>query len=217
MKVRVKYEKGDPVRFLSHLDVARVIHIAAGRARWPMEMSQGYSPKPKFSFYAPLPAGTAGREEYFDAALVRDPGLEELARSLARSLPFGFGLWEIRKAPDREEPFEDKFVASDYSLDIKRIDMAKLSRCMDAFMAETQMPFLVVRPKESKTVDLRPFVLRAGDFAEAEGDRVVFNMTILHKAGRTIRPQWVLSSLSRYGLDLDPREVIVDRRKILFG
>lgn len=217
MRVRVRYEKGDAVRFLSHLDVARVIQIAVFRAKWPIEMSQGFSPRPRLSFYAPLPAGTAGLDEHFDAQLRVPWGLPGLARSLSVSLPGGFALHEVRGISDREESLEARITASQYLLDVKGVDVAQLSRSLDAFMAEDEVLFDVVRPKETKSVDLRPFVLEIGDVCAESGDKAVLEMTLKHDAGRTIRPQWVLGSLGRFGLDLDPREAIVDRRKVLFG
>ncbi|MGE5580689.1 MAG: TIGR03936 family radical SAM-associated protein [Bacillota bacterium] len=217
MKVRVKYEKGDRVRFLGHLDVQRVVQIAASRAGWPLEMSQGYNPRPKFSFYSPLPAGTAGREECFDAVLSKPWSLKDLARSLSRALPEGFSLHEVREAPQREEPFESRIAASSYGLDLKGVNIRELSRALDAFMAEDVVPFVVVRPKEKKSVDLRPFVLHIGEPEAVSEERIVLNMTLGHDEGRTVRPQWVLGSLAQFGLNLDPREAIIDRRKILLG
>jgi len=217
MKVRVKYEKGDRVRFLGHLDVQRVVLIAASRALWPMEMSQGYNPRPKFSFYSPLPAGTAGWEEYFDAVLTTPWSLRDLARSFSRALPEGFALHEVQEAPQREEPFESRIAASLYRLDLRSVDERELLRALDAFMAEDSVPYEVVRPKEKKSVDLRPFVLQIGEPEAVSEERVVLDMTLGHDEGRTIRPQWVLGSLDKFGLSLDPREAIIDRRKILLG
>ncbi len=217
MRVRATYAKGDSVRFLGHLDVGRVIQIAASRAKWPVEMSQGFSPRPKFSFYAPLPAGTAGWEEWFDAVLDRPWSLSTLARSLSGTLPRGFSLHELKEAPQRGEPFESTIAASSYIADLKGVRCEDLADALDAFMAEEQVPFVVVRPKEQKTVDLRPFVLHLGEPKRESEERTILEMTLSHDEGRTIRPQWVLGSLARFGLELDPLEAIIDRRKILFG
>ena len=217
MKVRTTYTKGDKVRFLGHLDVQRVVHLALNRAKWPVEMTLGFSPRPKLSFYAPLPAGTAGWEEYFDAVLTAPWSLKQLAGSLSGVMPEGFSLHEVREVPEREEPFELRIASSEYVLDLKGVDAKELSRALDAFLSSDQVPFLVVRPKERKTVDLRPFVLRISEVNEVSGGRLVLDMAIRHEEGRTVRPQWVLGSLSEFGLDLDPKEAIIDRRKILLG
>lgn len=217
MRLRAVYEKGDRVRFLGHLDVARCVHLSVFRAKWPVQMSSGFSPRPKISVYAPLPVGVAGREEYFDAVLEGCPDLGDLARSLSLALPDGFLLLEVYPAPDREEPFEESVRASSYHVDMKGVKRDKVKSSLAAFMQASHVLFEVVRPKGPKVLDLRPFVIRVGEPLEASEGRVTLDMDIAHDKGRTIRPQWVLSSLDRYGLDLDAREAILDRRKIIFG
>jgi radical SAM-linked protein len=217
MKLRAVYEKGDRVRFLGHLDVARCIQLSVFRAKWPVEMSQGFSPRPKISVYAPLPVGVSGEEEYFDAVLGGCPDLALLARTLSAALPEGFVLHEVYPAPLREEPFEESIKASSYSVDVKGVKPDRVKKALDEFRDASQVLFEVERPKGSRVYDLRPFVRSLGEPFEAEGNRVVLDMEIAHEKGRTVRPQWVLSSLSRYGLDLDAREAIFNRRKIIFG
>mgnify|MGYP005839825315 CR=1 FL=1 len=217
MKVRTAYEKGDRVRFLSHLDVARVIQITVNRAGWPVEMSQGFSPRPRLSFYAPLPAGTAGMEEYFDAVLGSPRGLSGLAKGLSESLPQGFRVREIRGIADQEGSLEGKIAASVYSVDLMGVEGRELSEALRRFLAEEKVPFDVIRPNETKTVDLRHFLLQVGEVQDMGFGRVVVDMLVKHEEGRTARPQWILSSLRSFGLEVDPREAIIDRRKIIFG
>ncbi|HHY45519.1 MAG TPA: DUF2344 domain-containing protein [Firmicutes bacterium] len=216
MRVRAVYEKGDRVRFLGHLDVGRCLKLALRRAGWPVEMSQGFSPKPKISVYAPLPVGVAGHREYFDAVLSGRPDIGALARTLASSLPEGFALHELYPVGDGEPPFEETVKASLYSVDMEGVEPEAIRRALDAFLKASQVLFDVVRPNEVKTVDLRPFVLGVGEPEEAGADRVVLDMTIAHDKGRTVRPQWVIASLAEFGLNADPREAIIDRRKIIF-
>jgi radical SAM-linked protein len=217
MRVRAVYEKGDRVRFLGHLDVARCIRLALRRAEWPLEMSKGFSPKPRISVYAPLPVGVAGMREYFDAVLRGHPDMRVLARRLASSLPEGFALHELYALTGDEAPFEESVRASSYSVDMEGVKAEALRHALDRFLEAPQVFFDVRRPKEVKTVDLRPFVLGVGEPEEVGVSRVVLDMVIAHDKGRTVRPQWVLSSLGEFGLDVDPREAIIDRRKIIFG
>jgi radical SAM-linked protein len=217
MRVRAVYEKGDKVRFLGHLDVSRCIQLSLARAKWPVEMSQGFSPRPKISVYAPLPVGVAGFREYFDAVLGGRPDLRALAQRLAGTLPEGFALHELYPVNGDETPFEESVRASYYSVDMKEVKGEAVKRALEAFMGSPQVPFEVRRPKQSRTVDLRPFVLGAGEPEEAGDGRVVLDMVIAHDKGRTIRPQWVISSLGEFGFEFDPREAIIDRRKIIFG
>ncbi len=216
MRVRAVYEKGDKVRFLGHLDVGRCIRLALRRAGWPLEWTQGFSPKPKISIYAPLPVGVAGMREYFDAVLTERPDMGALARSLSRSFPEGFALHEIYPVRDDAPPFEDTIRASLYSVDMTGVEPEAVRRALEAFLEAPNVLFDVVRPDEVKTVDLKPYVLEVGEPEEIGEGRVITQMLIAHDRGRTVRPQWVISSLERFDFKTDPREAIIDRRKIIF-
>ena len=54
MKVRVKFSKYGPVKFIGHLDVMRYFQKAIRRAEIDVAYSEGFSPHQKLSFAAPL-------------------------------------------------------------------------------------------------------------------------------------------------------------------
>ncbi len=239
MKIRVRYAKGDKVRFLSHLDLARNIRMALKRAKWPVAMTQGYSPKMKVSFYAPLPVGTSGEEEYLDVTLDR-AGLEAFVQSqvaqsgrvsglsssteilaklkcaLSSVLPKGFSVHNVFLVPHGDEPFESQIQGSLYRVKIETEEVASqsLSSSIEAFLTQEQVLFEVQRPKKTRTMDLREFVEEIC-FEPGLYPFTLF-MRIRHDNGRTARPQWVVESLSRFGTDIDTGEVIVNRLKLYF-
>ena len=51
---RIKFEKGDDVKFISHLDVMRYFQRAIKRAELPIGYSQGFNPHQLMSFASPL-------------------------------------------------------------------------------------------------------------------------------------------------------------------
>ena len=124
LKVRVIYEKGDQVRFLGHLDVARIVQMSVRCAGWPVKMSEGFSPKPKMDFGSPLPVGVAGYNEVFEEVLTEDRPLEWLARTLSASIPRGFRIREILPVLSERASLSDSIVASVYDLDLKGVDRA---------------------------------------------------------------------------------------------
>ena len=54
MKVRIKFSKEGPVKFVGHLDTMRYFQKAIRRANLPVAFSGGYSPHMIMSFAAPL-------------------------------------------------------------------------------------------------------------------------------------------------------------------
>lgn len=67
LKVRVKYEKTGPLKFISHLDVMRYFQKGIRRAGLDISYTKGMSPHQIISFAAPMPLMMTSLGEYFDA------------------------------------------------------------------------------------------------------------------------------------------------------
>ena len=66
MKVRIKFTKQGPVKFIGHLDVMRYFQKAIRRADIDIKYSEGFSPHQIMSFAAPLGVGLTSNGEYMD-------------------------------------------------------------------------------------------------------------------------------------------------------
>lgn len=66
MKIRIKFKKYGPVRFIGHLDVMRFFQKAIRRAGIDVTYSTGFSPHQVMSFAAPLGVGLTSNGEYMD-------------------------------------------------------------------------------------------------------------------------------------------------------
>ncbi|MEE8885637.1 MAG: TIGR03936 family radical SAM-associated protein [Eubacteriales bacterium] len=84
MRIRVKFTKAGPLKFIGHLDVMRYFQKALRRAEIPVALSEGFSPHMIMSFAQPLGVGKTSSGEYFDLDLAegtdfsRDSFLEKL-------------------------------------------------------------------------------------------------------------------------------------------
>ena len=93
VRIRLKYSKRGGACFVPHIALAQVFSRSATRAGLKMEMTQGFSPRPKISFAPELPAGVVALNELVDIYFEDVPGnLKEL---LNNSLPDGFKVNEI--------------------------------------------------------------------------------------------------------------------------
>ncbi|MBE3518776.1 MAG: DUF2344 domain-containing protein [Firmicutes bacterium] len=227
MKVRIRYEKGDEQRFLGHLEVMRALVMALARAGWPVEMTKGYTPRPKVEMVAPLPVGTAGFNEVADVYLSEDRPIEELARSLAKAMPPGFKLKEVWRISPDETALERRITASTYRVLVYGAEHASLKRAVDRFLDREEAKYAREIPdhapetpkppdasRKSREIDLRPFVSRievtSGDepaLSSADGTALatsgevsppLLKMVLRHFEGRTVRPAWVLEYLVKH-------------------
>lgn len=69
--VRVEYRKFGPLAFISHLDLIRCWERIVRRADIGVSFTEGFHPRPKFSFSPPLPVGFEGERELLDIRLER--------------------------------------------------------------------------------------------------------------------------------------------------
>ena len=89
MLIRSRLTKGEEVRFISHLDLARTIERAVRRARLPIAYSQGFSPRAKIAFGSALAVGVTSSGEYVDMELTSDIGPDDFLKILNENLPVG--------------------------------------------------------------------------------------------------------------------------------
>ncbi|MGL4533993.1 MAG: TIGR03936 family radical SAM-associated protein [Fusobacteriaceae bacterium] len=69
MKKRIYFNKCEEMRFISHLDLLRFFERIMIKAEIPVKYSQGFHPRPKFSFGNPISLGTAAYNEVMDIEL----------------------------------------------------------------------------------------------------------------------------------------------------
>ena len=89
---RFTYAKGEALRYISHLDLARTWERAFRRAGLPVAYSQGFNPKPRFQIAAALPVGVTGLREMVDVWLLAPMSSDEALCRLRPVLPRDLGV-----------------------------------------------------------------------------------------------------------------------------
>ena len=89
MKLRIKFRKYGPIRFIGHLDVMRFFQKAIRRAQIDIAYTGGFSPHQVISFAQPLGVGVESESEYFDMELEREDDLQAMKERLNASMTDG--------------------------------------------------------------------------------------------------------------------------------
>ncbi len=89
MKYRVRFTKGEAVRWLSHLDLSRAWNRVFVRTGLPLRYSEGFSPHPKIAFGPALALGIGGQAEYMDVALTEELEIDSVIAALNQAAPRG--------------------------------------------------------------------------------------------------------------------------------
>ncbi len=98
-RLRVRYRKDGPARFIGSRELGVVFARAARRARLPLAWSRGHHPMPKFSFGPGLPVGASSEDELLDVDLAVAMAPADARARLAPELPEGLELLGIAEIP----------------------------------------------------------------------------------------------------------------------
>ena len=95
MKLIIRYQKKGPLRFISHLDIERFWRRVVRRARLPVTISAGFSPKEKIEMGYPLPVGCESEGEDLILEMLDPLPIPAVVERLAANLPEGITLVSV--------------------------------------------------------------------------------------------------------------------------
>lgn len=161
-RYRVRFEKRDALRFISHHDLMRVFELALRRSGLKVAFTQGFNPHPRLSFALALPLGIESFDELVDIDLEHgqdplDPA--QLVQVLSGQMPSGLVLLDAQIATGRP-----RVVAAEYRCELPpAVELVELQQRLDDFLAAASHPFSRSRgtDKAARNFDARAFVLAA--------------------------------------------------------
>lgn len=77
LNLRIKFKKVGNLQYISHLDLVRTMQKIVVRTKLPVWYTEGFNPKPKMVFAAPLSTGTESLVEFMDLRLDTEVSLDE--------------------------------------------------------------------------------------------------------------------------------------------
>ena len=87
MRLRAEYSVGSDLRFLSNLDMMKLMAWALRRADIPFALSEGFNPHIRLSMGTVLPVGLWSKCEYFDLELEQEMTCSKFIEKMNLNLP----------------------------------------------------------------------------------------------------------------------------------
>ncbi|MGQ9512140.1 TIGR03936 family radical SAM-associated protein [Thermodesulfitimonas sp.] len=199
-RYRITFRKEGPARWIGHLDLVRLFEQACRRAELPLAYSEGFNPRPRLVFAAPLPLGVAGLRELVDAYL-RVPVAPELVQArLGPVLPKGLTVIRVRRVPREEANLMAAVRRATYRAEGRPaagLCEAALTEAVQRVLQAGEIKSVRQGKKGLQERDIRPGIF-ALDASLEEGKIVV---TMLVQAGQegNVRPEEVTAILWRLG------------------
>jgi radical SAM-linked protein len=98
-RLRVRFTRGEELKYISHLDLMRLWQRAMNRAGIALAYSEGFNPHPRMSLAAPLALGITSEAELMDIVLVKFISPHAFTATVGRQLPRGIAMQQVYHAP----------------------------------------------------------------------------------------------------------------------
>lgn len=157
-KIRIRFIKDGPQKYISHLDLLKTFSRAFRRCGIPVAYSQGFNPHPELVFCAPLPLGFSSECEFVDVTLSENMNPEEVMKRLEGSLPSGIVPEAVRALAEGEPNVMKNVYACRYLLTFSGEKEAFLEYFTGLF--KNQIPIIAMKRSKSgtKETDLLPMI-----------------------------------------------------------
>ena len=197
MRIIARFTKSDAVRFVSHLDIQRLIHRAFRRAGLPIAFSKGFNPHPLTSFASALSVGVTSDAEWFDVHIAENIEPCEFAAKLNAVLPEGFRIEQAFKASDDKYSLTAFMEAGEYRIDVSA-DEADITRIQGCVSTLLDGPIIVQKKTKSgiKDVDISPGGLKC-NVEVIDDTHAVLNVTTSLTVSGSVNPDLFLGALSK--------------------
>lgn len=157
MKVRIKFSKEGPVKFIGHLDVMRYFQKAIRRADIDIAYSTGFSPHQIMSFASPLSVGHESSGEYFDIELNSITDTEDIKNRLNAVMTEGIKILKVAALDEGEGNAMASVAAADYL--VRFSDKILLpddwKEKLSAYYEQEHIPVIKQTKKSEKEIDLK--------------------------------------------------------------
>ncbi len=162
MKIRIKFSKQGPLRFIGHLDVMRYFQKVMRRAEVPIRYSEGFSPHQIMSFASPLSVGLTSSGEYMDIEVLSTESSKTMVERLNAVSADGIRVLSYRLLPDTAKNAMSSVAAADYTMWFKEgyvpEDEDSFYERFLAFCGQASIETVKQTKKGEKTVDLKPYL-----------------------------------------------------------
>lgn len=189
-RVRLVFRKIGDVRFLGHLEMARVFERACRRAGIPLSFTGGFSPKPRITFALSLPTGTEALAEWLDLELGEAWAAEEVMSRLNDQLPEGIRILDSWKVPVDVPALNGRVRSMTYEARLPEAVKDLDERVRDV-MSRPSVPVLRLKKGKKRTLDLKDYLL---SLSSPDDRTLVFSLALMGEAG-SARPQEVLEAV----------------------
>jgi len=196
-RLRIRFKRGEEIKFISHLDLIRVWQRAFRRAGVALAYSEGFNPHPKLSLAAPLALGITGEAELMDVYTVQAMSSHAFCSMVAPQLPSGLEIVQVFPIALELPTLQAQIRFAEYEVSVKTSDAVNLKQGIENLMVKESLPWQHQRDTGVKSYDLRKLIDSLWLVSEKDGVALM-GMKLRCDSDGAGRPEQVVKAL---GLD----------------
>ena len=189
--LRVKFKKVGKLQYISHLDLVRTMNKIIVRAKLPLWYTEGFNPKPKMVFAAPLSIGTESLCEYMDIRLTERMNetevLDRLNQNMTDEMQASEAYYPTTKLTDL------KWLSYNIIIKTGGASDTLAKECENFLLGERVEVSKKTKSKELATVDIRPLIKSAQ--ASFDGEFIRISCVLSADASSFLNPEYAVKAL----------------------
>ncbi|WP_034465737.1 TIGR03936 family radical SAM-associated protein [Butyrivibrio proteoclasticus] len=185
-KLRVKFTKTGPIKFIGHLDVMRYFQKAIRRAEIDIKYSEGFSPHQVISFAQPLSVGATSEGEYMDMSVNSMESSKDIKNRLSSVCNEGIDILAVTELPENEDKAMTLTYAAKYRVKIReslKPDFDWVSE-FEKYLENKTLPAMKKTKSGEKEIDMKPMIFDCS--FDHKGESVVLLLSMSSMA--TLKP-----------------------------
>ncbi len=155
-RLRIKFSRGDEIKFISHLDIVRLWQRAFNRAGIEIAYSTGFTPHPRISLAAPLPLGVTSEAELMDIVIIKGVAPQFFVSALNQQLPPGLRVDKVFPISAELPSLQSQITKAEYKVEIETATgPADILTAINNMLALEHLPWQHQRDTGPHLYDLR--------------------------------------------------------------
>jgi len=158
-RLRIRFCRGQEVKFISHLDIMRLWQRALRRADISLAYSEGFSPHPRISLAAPLPIGVTSEAELMDILCSRWVSPHFFIAAVSQQLPPGIKILQVYQIAPSQPSLQSQVGYAEYNVDVETEKEQKdIEAALTTLLSIEHLPWQHQRDTGKRSYDLRPLI-----------------------------------------------------------
>ncbi len=209
-RLRIRFCRGEEIKFISHLDLMRLWQRALHRAGVSLAYSEGFTPHPRISLAAPLAVGITSETELMDIFCTGWVSPHFLTTAVSQQLPRGIELLQVYPIAPTMPSLQSQVRYAEYKVEVEtEKGQQDVETTLANLLSLKHLPWQHRRDTGLRHYDLRALIDDLW-LIDWHSGYTTIGMRLRCDSGGTGRPEQVITAL-----DFDHHPRFIHRTKLI--